>query len=128
MDLAQARGASKVIPLQVSGAFHSSLMRPAVEGLTAALEPAALQDAAVPIVANTTAMPIATADEVRQELIRQLCNAVRWQHSIELMTQLGVTTFVEFGPGRVNAALIRRIAKGVKTEPLNSAQALGAGS
>ena len=60
--------------------------------------------------------------------MQQLCNAVRWQHSIERMAQLNVTTFVEFGPGRVNAALIRRIAKGVKTESINSLQALGGSS
>ena len=125
MDLAQARGAAKVVPLNVSGAFHSSLMRPAVEGLSAAIEHANLQDAAIPIVANTTARPIASTEQVREELINQLYSAVRWQHSIELMAQLGVKTFVEFGPGRVNAALIRRIAKGVKTESINAAQALG---
>lgn len=125
MDLAQARGAAKVVPLAVSGAFHSSLMRPAVEGLTAALERANLQDAAIPVIANTTATPIASSDQVADELIKQLCSAVRWQHSIELMAQLGVTTFVEFGPGRVNSALIRRIAKGTKTESISSAQALG---
>ena len=128
MDLAQARGASRVIPLNVSGAFHSSLMRPAAEGLTAVLERTPLQDAAIPIIANVTATPIASTEQVRDELIRQLYSAVRWQHSIELMTQLGVGTFVEFGPGRVNAALIRRIAKGVKTESISSAAALGGAS
>ncbi|MGD9892342.1 MAG: ACP S-malonyltransferase [Dehalococcoidia bacterium] len=124
MDLAQARGAAKVVPLSVSGAFHSSLMRPAAEGLAVALEQAELQSASIPIIANTTATPIAAADEIRDELLHQLCHAVRWHHSIERMAQLNVTTFVEFGPGRVNAALIRRIAKGVKTESINSLQSL----
>jgi len=125
MDLAQARGAAKVVPLSVSGAFHSSLMRPAVEGLTAALERASLQDAAIPVIGNVTATPISTTEQVRDELIRQLYSAVRWQQSIELMAKLGVTTFVEFGPGRVNSALIRRIAKGCKTESINGVQGLG---
>ncbi len=125
MDLAQARGAAKVVPLSVSGAFHSSLMRPAAEGLAVALERTALQDATIPIVANTSAAPISTTTDIRDELLRQLYSAVRWQHSIERIAQLNVTTFVEFGPGRVNAALIRRIAKGVKTESINSLQALG---
>lgn len=128
MDLAQARGAAKVVPLQVSGAFHSSLMRPAAEGLAAALERTTFQDALIPLVANTTATPIARTDEIRDELLRQLYSAVRWQQSIERMAELNVTTFVEFGPGRVNAALIRRIAKGVRTESVNSAQSLGASS
>jgi len=125
IDLALARGAAKAIPLQVSGAFHSSLMRPAAEGLTAVLEQTPLQDAAVMVLANTSAVPITATDTIRKELITQLTSAVRWEQSIQRMTQLGVGTFVEFGPGRVNAALIRRIAKGVNTESINSVKALG---
>lgn len=125
MDLARARGARNVVPLNVSGAFHSSLMRPAAEGLTVAIEQAGLQDAAIPVVANTSATPIASTEQVADELIRQLYTAVQWQRSIELMVGLGVSTFVEFGPGRVNAALIRRIAKNVTTESINSLAALG---
>jgi [acyl-carrier-protein] S-malonyltransferase len=124
MDLAAARGASKVVPLNVSGAFHSSLMRPAAEGLAAVLEQTPLQDAAIMLIANTTANPIASTELVRHELITQLTSAVRWEQSIQRMTQLGVTTFVEFGPGRVNAALIRRIAKGVSTTSINSIKSL----
>jgi [acyl-carrier-protein] S-malonyltransferase len=125
MDLAQARGATKVMRLAVSGAFHSSLMRPAVEGLTVAVEQAGLRDAAVPIIANTTATPIASTEQLAGELIRQLYTAVQWQRSVELMARLGVTTFVEFGPGRVLSGLIRRIARGAKTEAINGVQALG---
>lgn len=125
MDLALARGAAKVVPLQVSGAFHSSLMRPAAEGLSVALEQASFQDAAIPVMANVSAKPIATTELIRDELIRQLYSAVRWEHSILSMADLGVTTFVEFGPGRVNAALIRRIIKGATTESINSVKNLG---
>ncbi len=124
MDLARARGAAKVVPLAVSGAFHSSLMRPAAEGLAAAIEQANLRDAVVPIIANASATPIAATEQIAEELISQLSNAVQWQHSVELMASLGVTTFVEFGPGRVLSGLIRRIAKGVTTASINSAQAL----
>jgi [acyl-carrier-protein] S-malonyltransferase len=124
MDLAAARGATKVVPLNVSGAFHSSLMRPAAEGLTAVLERTPLQDAGIMVIANTTANPIASTELIRHELITQLTSAVRWEQSIQRMTQLGVTSFVEFGPGRVNAALIRRIAKGVTTTSINSVKSL----
>jgi [acyl-carrier-protein] S-malonyltransferase len=125
MDLARARGAAKVVPLNVSGAFHSSLMRPAAEGLAAAIEQANLRDATIPIIANATATPIAATEQIAHELIAQLSTAVQWQRSVELMADLGVSTFVEFGPGRVLAGLIRRIVRGVKTESINSAQALG---
>lgn len=128
MDLARARGAAKVVPLNVSGAFHSSLMRPAAEGLAVAIERAAVRDAAVPVVANVSAAPIASSDQIATELIDQLTTAVQWERSIELMTRLGVTTFVEIGPGRVLSGLIKRIAKGAKTESINSLKSLGGGA
>jgi [acyl-carrier-protein] S-malonyltransferase len=124
MDLARARGAAKVVPLAVSGAFHSSLMRPAAEGLATAIEHANLRDATIPIIANASATPIAATEQIAAELIAQLSSAVQWQRSVELMAHHGVTTFVEFGPGRVLSGLIRRIAKGVTTASINSAQAL----
>ena len=124
MDLARARGAAKVVPLAVSGAFHSSLMRPAAEGLAAAIEQANLHDATIPIIANASATPIAATEQITAELIAQLSSAVQWERSVELMAHHGVTTFVEFGPGRVLSGLIRRIAKGVTTASINSAQAL----
>ena len=118
MDLAKARGA-KAVELPVSGAFHSSLMRPAVEGLRAALAQTVLQDAAVPIIGNTTAKPIASTEQVTTELISQLYTAVQWEKTIQLMAQLGVTTFVEIGPGKVLSGLIRRIVKGASTQAIN---------
>jgi [acyl-carrier-protein] S-malonyltransferase len=128
MDLASARGAAKVIPLAVSGAFHSSLMRPASEGLTAAIQQARIVDATVPLIANVSASAIAGREQIGDELIRQLYSAVQWERSVQLMASLGVTTFVEFGPGKVLSGLIRRIAKGVKTESINSVAAFGGAS
>lgn len=121
MDLARARGAAKVVPLNVSGAFHSSLMRPAAAGLGAAIEQANLRDAGVPVVGNTTALPVSAIADLTDELIQQLFTAVQWERSVQLMAERGVTTFVEIGPGRVLAGLIKRIAKGAKTESINSA-------
>ncbi len=114
MDLAKTRGARKVVPLQVSGAFHSSLMQPAVEGMTRAISDLDLRTPRVPIVANSTALPISTTDEVRKELLEQLCNCVKWQPSVEYMVDVGVTRFVEIGPGQVLAGLIKRISNQVQ--------------
>ncbi len=115
MDMAKARGASRVIPLQVSGAFHSPLMQPAVDGMSAFIGQVSFREPGIPVIANTTAGPLATAESVKPELLNQLCNPVQWQRSIEYMINNGVTTFIEIGPGKVLAGLIKRISRDVKT-------------
>ncbi len=115
IDLAQARGAYRVIPLQVSGAFHTSLMRSAVDGMTEIVATLSFRDPVVPIIANTTAQPLTTGEAVKEELLRQLCNCVQWQRSVEYMVDDGVSTFVEIGPGKVLSGLIKRINRGAKT-------------
>ncbi len=112
-ELAKAKGAQMIVPLQVSGAFHSRLMEPAARGMADAISGLAFGDAAIPIVANTTALPIAKAEVVRAELLNQLLNCVQWQKSIEYMIDEGVTTFIEIGPGQVLSGLIKRISKDV---------------
>jgi [acyl-carrier-protein] S-malonyltransferase len=112
MALAKERGAQRALELNVSGAFHSRLMRPAVEGLTKAVEGVPVTDAAVPFVSNVTARPMLTAAEVRAELPKQIVSPVRWHQSIATMSAAGVSTFVEFGPGRVLTGMIRRLAPG----------------
>jgi [acyl-carrier-protein] S-malonyltransferase len=124
MELARARGAAKVTELNVSGAFHSSLMRPAVEGMRAALNRVTFRDPEVPLIANSTAQPLTTGTAVREELLRQLTSAVQWQRTVELLARLGVKAVVEIGPGRVLAGLIRRIARTVHLYNLNSVKAL----
>ncbi len=114
-DLAKAKGASRIIPLQVSGAFHSPLMQPAADGLSEIIATLPFQDPTVPIIANTTAQPLTTAEQVKAELIKQLCNGVQWQRSIEYMVDDGVATFIEIGPGKVLSGLIKRINKDVNT-------------
>lgn len=106
----KAKGVRRIVVLNVSGAFHSRVMAPAAEGLRAALDQADLRDAGVPVVANVTAQPIQSAAEIREELIDQLCNPVRWQAIIEFMAARGVQHFVEFGPGTVLSGLAKRIA------------------
>ena len=117
MDLAQSRGAIGVVPLEVSGAFHTPLMQPAVEGMAQAISRINFSPPQVPIVANSTAKPVTTIDEVKEELLQQLCHCVKWQASVEYMAEVGVSTFIEVGPGIVLTKLIKRIAK--KAQVLN---------
>ena len=114
MDLAQSRGAVGVVPLEVSGAFHSQLMEPAVAGMTRAISQVNFNTPEVPIVANCTAQPIATSDAIKEELIQQMCSCVRWQPSVEYMVNAGVDTFIEIGPGIVLSKLIKRISRKVQ--------------
>ena len=110
IENAKNAGARRAIPLEVAGAFHTEVMRPAQEAMVDVLAEAALNTATVPIVANTTALPIESAEEVRAELGSQLCGCVYWQQSVELMAARGVDRFIEFGPGKVLTGLARRIA------------------
>jgi [acyl-carrier-protein] S-malonyltransferase len=118
--MAKAAGAHRVIALQVSGAFHSPLMAPVVEGMEKAVSKFDFSDASIPIVANTTARPLNGAADVKKELLQQLCHCVRWQASIEFMIAEGVSTFIEVGPGQVLTGLIKRINKDVQTVNLDS--------
>jgi len=114
MDLARAMGARQVTSLKVSGAFHSSLMQPAVEGMTQAISQLNFRDPSVPIVVNSTAQPVTTSAEIKQELLQQLSSCVQWQKSVEYMVGAGVSTFIEIGPGKVLNGLIKRIAQGAQ--------------
>ena len=113
LELARARGARHLARLNVSGAFHTSLMGPAADAMAEIVARAPVATASVPIVANSSAQPVADAAAIRGELLRQLCRPVLWQRSVEYMVGEGVTGFVEIGPGRVLTSLIRRINGGV---------------
>ena len=123
-DLAKARGAHRVVPLAVSGAFHTPLMQSAVDGLSEIIPALPFHEPLIPIIANTTAQPITTVEQVKTELIRQLCNSVQWQRSVEYMINDGVSIFIEIGPGNVLSGLIKRINKNVKTLNIGDAQAI----
>ena len=122
--LALERGARRAIPLDVGGAFHTSLMEPAVAGMTAAVAAAEIGDAKIPVVANKTAKPMTEPAEIGAELAYQLTHPVRWVQCVEYMAAQGVTTFVEIGPGRVLTGLIKRIAPGAQTRNINGAGSL----
>ena len=115
MESAKAAGARRVIPLAVAGAFHSQLMAPAQNGLNRALDESTFNAPSAPIVANLSGQQITTGEEIKQELEGQICHCVQWKQSVECMIDMGVTTFVEFGPGRVLSGLVKRIDRQAKT-------------
>jgi len=124
VDLVMAKGANRAIPLPVSGAFHTPLMQSAVDGMTEIVAELSFHEPVIPIIGNTTAQPLNTAESVKAELLRQLCNCVQWQCSIEYMVNEGVSTFIEIGPGKVLSGLIKRINKNVKTINIGDAEAI----
>jgi [acyl-carrier-protein] S-malonyltransferase len=111
LDYAKARGAARVIPMSVSGAFHSSLMRPAADGMVQPVATAAIVDAVMPIVANCTATPVTNETAIRHELVDQVCRPVQWSQTVDFLDGQGIETFIEFGPGRVLTAIIRRMLR-----------------
>lgn len=105
----QAQGAKRVIPLDVSGAFHSSLMRPAAVKFEAELARAALHPARFPILSNVNARPETDPEKIRRNLLQQITSSVQWVDSVRAIAAAGVTTFLEIGPGNVLKGLIRKI-------------------
>jgi [acyl-carrier-protein] S-malonyltransferase len=122
--LALERGAKRAIPLDVGGAFHTSLMAPAVPEMEAAVRAAAVRSPRVPMVMNDTARPTQDTATVERELTFQLTHPVRWVQCVEYMAAQGVTTFIEIGPGRVLSGLIKRIAPSAQTKNINGAGSL----
>ncbi|WP_040204953.1 ACP S-malonyltransferase [Neobacillus jeddahensis] len=112
---AKAAGAKRVLPLDVSGPFHSTLMKPAANQLREVLDAVVMKDASVPVLVNVSAEPISEAAEIKDKLIEQLYSPVLWEDSVVKMIALGVDTFIEIGPGKVLSGLIKKIDKTVKT-------------
>ncbi|MCU6712312.1 ACP S-malonyltransferase [Paenibacillus sp. J5C_2022] len=117
-------GAKRVIPLEVSGPFHSSLMKPAAERLSEALSGIAIGDASVPVVANVTARPATGGEDIRRLLVEQVYSPVLWEDTVRYLIAEGVDTFIEIGSGSVLAGLIKKVDKGVKVVSINSMAAL----
>lgn len=114
-EKAKEAGAKRAIPLEVSGPFHSSLMKPAAGQLREVLDELDMKDALIPVIANVSAKPMTTADEIKENLLEQLYSPVLWEDSIVKMIDLGVDTFIEIGPGKVLSGLIKKINRSVKT-------------
>jgi [acyl-carrier-protein] S-malonyltransferase len=126
MQLAQEKGALKVIPLQVSGAFHSPLMLSAQVGLEATLKDVKFLKAKVPVYANVTAKPTVEPDTIKELLIKQITAPVRWTELIQNMIQDGVEQFYEVGPRNVLSGLIKRIDRRIKTTTIGNLNELNA--
>jgi [acyl-carrier-protein] S-malonyltransferase len=109
-ELARALGAKRAIVLPVSVAAHSPLMADAAEGMRAALADVSFEDPETPLLANADARVITTAAGARAELVEHLTAGVDWVGAVGRMSEAGVTTFVEIGPGKVLTGLIKRIA------------------
>ena len=114
MAALSAAGAKRVMPLAVSIAAHSRLMQPVAAQLQATIDATPLAPPAVPVIGNTTGLPLTTVDDIRRELGAQLTGSVRWTATIQWLEAAGVTTFVEIGPGEVLSGLVKRTARGAK--------------
>lgn len=123
--LAGARG-GKAIPLKVSAPFHCALMAPAARALEAGLASVIVGPLAFPVVANVDASPNSDAGMVKDLLVRQVDSPVRWEESVRVMAQAGVTHVLEIGPGKVLAGLIKRIDKSMTTLSLQDAAGIDA--
>jgi len=119
-------GAKRVIPLEVSGPFHSSLMRPAADKLAHTLADVQMSNAAIEVVANVTASAVTAAEQIRSLLVEQVYSPVLWEDSVRYLIGQGVDTFVEIGSGTVLAGLIKKIDRNVRVISVGSVAALDA--
>lgn len=114
-DVARELGAKKVMPLPVSGAFHTPFMSPARDRLRKAIAEACPRDTEVPVVSNVDALPHAVGAEWASLLSAQLSSPVRWKQSLNTLRELGVTDFAELGPGGVLTGMAKRTLDGART-------------
>ena len=115
-ELATAAGAMKAIPLAVTGAFHTSIMQPAVERLKAALAGVKLNSPRIPVVSNVDAAVHSDPEEIRSLLVKQLVSPVRWEDSQRYLLNQGYGPHWEIGPGRVLRGLLKRIERKAAAE------------
>ena len=114
------KGAKRVIPLEVSGAFHSSLMQPAAANFIKELNKIKFQTAKIPIVSNVDAKPVTDPEKIRVNLGLQITSSVQWVDSIQYMASQGVEHFIEIGPGNVLKGLIRKINPALKVANIST--------
>ena len=124
MDMCLARGAKKVIPLRVGGAFHSGLMKPATKGLIDTIDSMDFKDPIIPIIANCTANPLKDSEEIKSELISQITGCVNWKNSVDFMIKSGVTKFLEIGPGRALSGMVKRIDRSAQISSISDLESI----
>lgn len=113
-ELLKEAGAKRVLPLNVSGPFHSSMLKPASEKLYQELKTVEIRPIAVPYIANVTGDVVENLDDIRELLKKQISSSVRWQQSMERMISMGVDTFIEIGPGKTLSNFIKKIDRSKK--------------
>ncbi len=126
MDLAKAKGAKKVVQLQVSGAFHSPLMDAIAWEFQELLKEYRFLDTKIPVISNVSSEPVTSGETMRQLLLRQLNSPVRWVACMAKARETGADSVVEVGPGKVLSGLLRRIDRNMKSfsvEDLNGVSA-----
>lgn len=128
IEIAKGRGYRKAMLLPVSAPFHCALMQPAAKRLSAVLDAVTVSDMKLPVVANATAVPNSDKEQVRQLLVTQVCAPVLWEQSVAGMVALGVTRFVELGPGKVLSGLVKRITKEVEIANIEDCAGIKAAS
>ena len=124
VQLLQAAGAKRMIPLNVSGPFHTKLLEPASKQLAQELAKIEIKDLQVPVISNTTAKPIAKRTRVKELLEKQVKSPVRFYESIEQLKQMGIEQMIEIGPGKVLTGFLKKIDKTIAASRVEDAQTL----
>lgn len=124
-SLAKENGA-KVIPLQVSGPFHSSLMEPAAQKMKEVLDKIEIRNAEVPVIANVSAKPVEEASVIKENLVKQIYSPVRWEETVNELMALGVDTFIEIGPGKVLSGLVKKVNRRATTIAISDEASMNA--
>lgn len=109
MELATAAGAAKVVPLNVSGAFHSPLMSEAAARMKVFLDAATFRDASIPVLTNVDAAPTTASADFKKKLFQQIDHPVRWHESMKRLNELGADAFIEVGSGRVLSTMAKKL-------------------
>lgn len=104
-----AAGAKSVVPLDVAGGFHSSLMKPAADKFDQELAKVDIRTPRCPIISNIDAQPATEPKAIRENLAKQITGSVRWVDTINFMAKQGIENFIEIGPGKILKGLLRRI-------------------
>lgn len=123
-EKAKEAGAKRAIPLQVSGPFHSILMKPAAEKLAKVLDEISIVDGNVPVIVNVTAEEVSKANDIRDKLIEQVYSPVLWEDTVRRLLALGVDTFIEVGAGNVLSGLVRKVERRVKVFAVSDQESL----
>lgn len=116
--LAKVKGARRVIPLSVSGPFHSSLMKPAAEKMKEHLKTISISSPTIPVISNVTASPVTDGEQIRNLLYEQIFSPVLWEDTIQFLVKNGVDMFLEIGPGKVLSGLVKKINRSATVLPV----------